>query len=135
MDNIIDLIPQRPPMVMVDELLGVEENQASTRLVVSKENIFVDEDVLTEGGLIEHMAQSAAARAGYLFRSKGQPVPVGYIASVNDFVMSEHPKVGEVITTEVEVLQEVANISLIQARSAVRGKEVAFCKMKIVLEP
>ena len=63
MDNILDLIPQRAPIVMVDEFLGIQENLSRTRLTVSKENIFVDNDRMSECGLIEHIAQSAAKLA------------------------------------------------------------------------
>ena len=42
MNNILDLIPQRAPIVMVDEFLGIQENLSKTSLTVSKDNIFVD---------------------------------------------------------------------------------------------
>ena len=134
MGNILDLIPQRAPIVMVDEFLGIDDNVSRTRFAVSKENIFVDGDVMSECGLIEHIAQSAAARVGYIFRSNNEEVPIGYIGSVNDFQISEHPRVGDVIYTTVEVLQEVFNITLIKASCMVDDKEIASCKMKIFLD-
>ena len=69
MDNILDLIPQRAPIVMVDEFLGIEDSVSRTRFTVTQDNIFVDNNKLSECGLIEHIAQSAAARVGYIFRS------------------------------------------------------------------
>ena len=92
MDNILDLIPQRAPIVMVDEFLGIQENLSRTRLTVSKENIFVDNDRMSECGLIEHIAQSAAARVGYIHKINNQPVPIGYIGSVNNFELNRLPK-------------------------------------------
>lgn len=134
MGNILDLIPQRAPIVMVDEFLGMDNNMSRTRFTVHNDNIFVDNNEFSECGLIEHIAQSAAARVGYIFKSKNLPIPIGYIGSVNNFVISQNPKVGEVITTTIEIIQEVFNITLIQAYCYVEGKEIASCRMKIFLD-
>lgn len=134
MNSVLDLIPQRPPIVMVDDFLGIDNCLSRTSLLVAEDNLFVDDCMLSECGLIEHIAQSAAARVGYLFKEKEQPIPIGYIGSVNDFIMVENPKVGELIITTVEVIQEVFNITLIQARCTIDEREIASCKMKIFLD-
>ena len=51
MYKILELIPQRPPIVMVDEFLGLEDNISRTCFTVRKNNIFVDND-FSECGLI-----------------------------------------------------------------------------------
>jgi 3-hydroxymyristoyl/3-hydroxydecanoyl-(acyl carrier protein) dehydratase len=134
MNNILELIPQREPMVMVDEFLGMGEAVSKTRFTVREDNLFVDNGQLSECGLIEHIAQSAAARIGYIFKSKNEPVPIGYIGSVNDFIFSRAVKLGETIETTVKVLQEVLNITLIEARCYINDKEVASSKMKIFIK-
>ena len=134
MGNILDLIPQRAPIVMVDEFLGMEDNMSRTRSTIHKDNIFVDDDRLSECGLIEHIAQSAAARVGYIFSTKNLPIPIGYIGSVNNFVVSSRPAVGDTVTTTIEIIQEVFSITLIEAHCYVDGVEIATCRMKIFLE-
>lgn len=134
MANIIDLIPQRAPIVMVDEFLGIDGNVSKTRFTIHEDNIFVDENRISECGIIEHIAQSAAARVGYIFKSNNQPIPIGYIGSVNNFELKRHPQIGETISTTIEVIQEVFTITLIQAHCYVNDTEVASCKMKIFLE-
>lgn len=131
---ILDLIPQRAPIVMVDEFLGIDDNISKTRLAVRDDNIFVDDGMLSECGLIEHIAQSAAARVGYVFKTNNQEIPIGYIGSVNNFELKEFPKVGEVISTEIEIIQEVFNITLIQAKCYINDVEISSCKMKIFLD-
>lgn len=121
-------------MVMVDEFLGMGEAVSKTRFTVREDNLFVDNGQLSECGLIEHIAQSAAARIGYIFKSKNEPVPIGYIGSVNDFIFSRAVKPGETIETTVKVLQEVLNITLIEARCYINDKEVASSKMKIFIK-
>lgn len=131
---ILDLIPQRAPIVMVDEFIGIEDNISKTRFTVKADNIFVDDGKLSECGLIEHIAQSAAARVGYVFKNNDQPIPIGYIGSVNNFEINDFPKVGDVISTDIEIIQEVFNITLIQAHCRVNDVEIASCKMKIFLD-
>ena len=134
MANIIDLIPQRAPIVMVDEFLGIEESVSKSSLTVREDNIFVDDATLSECGLIEHIAQSAAARVGHIFNTLNRPIPIGYIGSVNDFAIAAHPKVGDTVYTTIEVIQEVFNITLIRAVCRVNDVEIATCKMKIFLD-
>lgn len=134
MINILDLIPQRAPIVMVDKFLGFDGNVSKTSFAILDNNIFVHEGIFSECGLIEHIAQSAAARVGYLFHSKEQPIPIGYIGSVNKFELLDNPKVGDTISTTIEVIQEVFNITLIQATCHIDTKEIASCRMKIFLE-
>ncbi len=134
MADITEYIPQRAPILMVDEFLGFDGGISKSRLQVLESNIFVDGGVFSECGLIEHIAQSAAARVGYIFRSKDEPVPLGFIGAVNNFVLNENPKVGDVIHTEIEVVQELMNLSLIEARCSVDGRPAAQCRMKIFLD-
>ena len=64
-ENILTLIPQRPPFVMIDEFSSSSALSTRTKFHVTAENIFADEGMLAEAGLVENIAQTAAARAGY----------------------------------------------------------------------
>ena len=65
MRDIRELIPQRPPILLVDGLESVEGDTAVSTLTVRADNCFTDEEgVLSEAGVVEHIAQSASALAG-----------------------------------------------------------------------
>ncbi len=134
MFSIEELIPQRAPIVMVDRLTSIEEGVSYTELEVRADNLFVERGVLSECGLIEHIAQSAAVRIGYLFRMRGEAVPIGYIGSVNQFALGRLPRVGERLTTSIRVLQEVYQVSLVEAEVCSGDEVVASSRMKIFLE-
>ncbi len=134
MFSIEELIPQRAPIVMVDRLSSIEEGVSYTELEVRADNLFVERGVLSECGLIEHIAQSAAVRIGYLFRMRGEAVPIGYIGSVNQFALGRLPRVGERLTTSIRVLQEVYQVSLVEAEVRSGEEVVASSRMKIFLE-
>ncbi len=130
----MDLIPQRAPIVMVDEFLSMENNISKTCLTIRQDNIFVDDDIFSECGIIEHIAQSAAARVGFIFKSQAKEIPLGYIGSVNDFTLVKTPRINDVIETGITVIQEVFNITLIEAICHVGNEKIASCRMKIFLD-
>ena len=68
--KIIDLIPQRDPIVMIDKFVGITNGISETQLTIKDNNIFVENGCFTEFGLIEHIAQSAAARVGYICKNE-----------------------------------------------------------------
>lgn len=131
--EIIDLIPQRDPIVMVDKFVGITNGISETQLTIKNDNIFVENDCFTEFGLIEHIAQSAAARVGYICRNENKPISIGYIGAISNMEIVFLPKINDMLETRIEILQEVFNITLIKAESFTDGWLAASCQMKIFL--
>jgi len=132
--GILDLIPQRPPIVMVDKFYGIEGDCSYTGLTISPGNIFIENNYFKEPGIIEHIAQSAAARVGYICRQNNVAVPLGFIGSVDKMTIHILPKVGNELHTEIKIIQEVAEITLIGATVKTGDNLVAECRMKIFLK-
>ncbi|HMT29149.1 MAG TPA: hydroxymyristoyl-ACP dehydratase, partial [Bacteroidia bacterium] len=101
--EILDCIPQRPPVVMIDKLLYTDHEKAITGLLVKETNIFSVNGFLSESGLVENIAQTAAAGVGYLCKLENTKVPVGFIASIKDLKIYHLPANGTEIITEVAV--------------------------------
>lgn len=133
-EDILNYIPQREPIVMVDSFFGVENSASYSSLDVVADNIFVKNNMLDECGLIEHIAQSAALRVGYICKSEYREVPIGFIGSVDKMSIYSLPAVGDTIRTEIILEQEIMNISLISARVKHNDTLLAECKMKIYLK-
>ena len=131
--EIIDLIPQREPIVMVDKFVGITNGVSETQLTIKNDNIFVENDCFTEFGLIEHIAQSAAARVGYICKNENKPISIGYIGAISNMEIVFLPKINDMLETKIEILQEVFNITLIKAESFTDGRLPASCQMKIFL--
>ena len=130
--DILSLLPQRPPFVMVDTLLHVDEAGITTALHVGADNLFVEDGHLTEPGIIENMAQTGAARMGYinLYVNHGKVV-LGFIGEVKRLAIHRLPRVGECVETTVEVRSEVLSTLLVQATMRTGGEVVAEGSMKI----
>ena len=133
-EGILGLIPQRPPIVMVDCFFGIEENRSYSGLTVTADNIFCEAGKLQEAGLIEHIAQSAAARIGFLYTQQGKEAPLGFIGSVDKLKIYSLPDVGQKLLTEITVVQEVFDITLISAQVKADEELTTECRMKLFIK-
>lgn len=134
-EDIRRYIPQREPMLMVDRLLCVDGEGGQTQLVVGRGNYFLDrDDFLQEFGLIEHIAQSASAVAGYrVVAQSGGDAPIGMIAEIKKFVCHRLPRLGERIVTTVTFGIEVMGVTLVSGVSKIGEETVAETRMKIFM--
>ena len=132
--NILELLPQQPPFIMVDKLLHFDEERTVTQLTVRSDNLFYEDGRLTASGLIENIAQTCASRIGYVnkFILK-QSVKLGYIGAIRNLIISRTPSEGEVITTEIKVVEEVFKMTLVQAKVKAGDKTIVTAEMKIAL--
>lgn len=133
MRDIRELIPQRPPILLVDGLESVEGDTTISTLTVRADNCFTDEDgLLAEAGVVEHIAQSASALAGYKAVQAGATAPpVGYIGEVKKFRLHRLPRMGEVLRTTVSFGTEVEGVTLLSAETRVGEELIASTQMKI----
>ena len=134
-DELIALIPQKPPFVFVSTLLEVSESHSITTFRFDESQLLCYNGKLSAGGLIENIAQTAATKNGYLSAVKGRKPPVGFIGDVRDFVCTRLPKVGDEITTEIRVTNEIFDVTIIAGTVSLNGEEIASCKMKIFEVP
>jgi predicted hotdog family 3-hydroxylacyl-ACP dehydratase len=130
--DIYTLLPQQPPFVMVDRLVYNDKVFTKTELLVREDNLFYQEGKLTESGVIENMAQTCAARMGYIrsILNKGD-IKMGFIGSISDLHLYQLPKLGDLLETRIEIRSEIFNITLVQAKVCVGKILIAECNMKI----
>lgn len=131
--DILTLIPQRRPFVMIDRLLTFDEIESSTDFVIKEDNIFCKDGLFLETGIMENIAQTCAARIGYININNNESVKIGVIGSIKDLVITKLPKVGATLLTKVKVLSEVFAITLVEAEVYDNDELIAKCEMKISL--
>jgi len=132
--NVLNYIPQRLPIVMIDTLVRAEGAVTETSLTIQQDTLFVKDSVFHEPGLIENIAQTAAAGVGYACAVTNTSVPVGFIGAIKNLTIQYLPKVGDTLHTRVEVLEEIFDMTLIKGESFVGTTLAASCEMKIVLK-
>lgn len=134
-ENITEFIPQRHPIVMIDDLVEASDTHSITRLKIRGENIFVEGGRLQEPGLVENIAQTAAAQVGYQCSIRKVPVPLGYIAAVKSLTISKLPVVDSRITTSIRIVNQVLDVTLAEGRVVGEdGEECCRCEMRIFVK-
>lgn len=131
--DILDLIPQRRPFVMVDRLTECDDDGATSELTFKEDNIFRSGDVMTESGMMENIAQTCAARIGYLGLLNNEPVRIGVIGGIKNMQFLDLPRVGDTLVTKVSIVSVVFNVTLVNAKVFCNGKLMAEGDMKIAL--
>ncbi len=133
-EDILQFIPQRAPMVMVEKLHKAENGQTIGSFEIKEENIFCKDGSLQEPGLIENIAQTAAVGVGFEYRNEDKEVPTGYIGAVQKLTIHKLPEVGKNIITEINVEHKVFNTTLINGKITCNDELIADCTMKIFLD-
>ena len=132
-DFVEKLLPQKFPFVMVDKMYSFTETSLESGLKVVEDNIFFENGIFLESGLIEHMAQSVALHTGYQFFLKKEEAPTGYIGSIKEINISRLAKLNDEIKTTVNILHEFAGITLVDLVTKLNGQIIATGQMKTIL--
>lgn len=144
--DIHELLPQQEPFVMIGMLTHFDRTLTVTETEVKADNIFVEgglpsaskdaeKGYLSASGLMENIAQTCAARIGYVNKyilKKG--IQLGFIGAVRNFEIMALPQVGDIITTRVEVKEEVFGMTLAEATVTCKGKTLVSTEMKIAVK-
>ena len=131
--NILDLIPQRPPFIMIDCLTHFDPVITSSRFTVRDNNLFFSEGRLLASGLIENIAQTCAARIGYINRLSNEVIKLGFIGAVRNLKIYKTPLAGDTIYTTITVKEEGFQMTLVDAVVKLNDETIAEAEMKIAL--
>lgn len=132
--DVLALLPQRPPIVMIDRLVSCEHTSSRSELAVRADNIFCDsEGRFTAFGMMENIAQTCAAHIGYCSLASGEPIRLGFIGAMRHARVLRMPRVGERLSTRIDVLEDVFGMMLVAAAVRVGDETVCECEMKIAL--
>jgi predicted hotdog family 3-hydroxylacyl-ACP dehydratase len=119
---------------MIGTLVKFDMTRTVTELTIPADNLFVDNGYFSASGLIENIAQTCAARIGYVNKYillKG--IQLGFIGAIRNLQVNELPKVGDTITTTVDVLEEVFGMTLANAVVTCGDKVLVTSEMKIAV--
>ena len=130
--DIHELLPQQEPFVMIGCLTQIDEVRTVTETVISPQNIFVDDGQFSASGLIENIAQSCAARIGFVNKYiLHNGIQIGVIGAVKNFQVVSLPKAGQTINTTVDTVSEVFGMTLAKATVTCEGEVLATTDIKI----
>ena len=133
--KIEELIPQREPFIMVDKLISFDEKKFTSSLLISSDNFFSRNNLFQEEGIIENIAQTAAAGAGYSFKINNKDIKLGYIGAIKNVIIHSLPIVNTTITTNIKLIGRVMNVDIVIGEVFNSNNTlIASLEMKILID-
>jgi len=133
--DVLDVIPQRAPIVMIDALQYADVTKTISTFEIKDTCVFCNKGFLSESGMIENIAQTGAAGFGYLDKQQNKAISLGFIASIKNIEIQKLPPVGSVITTEVIAQEPVMGFNIILGKIILNDSIIASCEMRIFVQP
>ncbi|MCX6240423.1 MAG: 3-hydroxyacyl-ACP dehydratase [Bacteroidetes bacterium] len=127
-------IPQKPPMVMVDRIIGISGKKTVTTFLIRDDNVFLEDGFFREPGLIENIAQSAAAGIASVTLNADEEPKTGFIGAIRELKIFKLPKSGDEIRTTVTVTHEILNATVVAGQIILHDELIAECELRIFLE-
>ena len=119
---------------MISRLTQFDMTRTVTETEVKPDNLFVEDGAWSASGLIENIAQTCAARIGYVNKyilKKG--IQIGFIGAVRNLEIADLPHVGDTITTIVDVREEVFGMTLADAVVKKGDETLVTTEIKIAI--
>ena len=133
--DVHELLPQQEPFVMISRLVKFDMVSVVTETDIKEDNLFIEDGAFSSSGLIENIAQTCAARIGYVNKYiLGKAVQLGFIGALRNLEIFERPQIGEMITTTVDVKEEVFGMTLAVAKITIGHRTLVETEIKIAIK-
>jgi predicted hotdog family 3-hydroxylacyl-ACP dehydratase len=121
-------------MVLIHRLVEASEDHAVSELSVENGGLFVHNGLLAEPGMIENIAQTAAAQIGYQCAIRNVAVPIGYIAAIRALKIFSLPKDTSIMRTTVRITNQVLDVTVVKGQIEQDGNLCCSCEMRIFVK-
>lgn len=142
--DIQNYLPHRAPMLMVDLILDIDTNFVETVFLIKEDNIFVDNGIFIEAGLIENTAQTCSSIVGkkYFFEEDGTENEnvnvIGFISALKNLKIHELPKVGDSISTKATLVSKFVGddytLCTMSCQSLLEDKILLECEINLFIQ-
>jgi predicted hotdog family 3-hydroxylacyl-ACP dehydratase len=142
--DIQNYLPHRAPMLMVDLILNLDANFVETIFLIKKDNIFVNNGIFIEAGLIENTAQTCSSIVGkkYFFDEDGTENEninvIGFISALKNLKIHSLPKVNDTIITKANLVSKFVGddytLCTMSCESLLDDKILLECEINLFIQ-
>jgi radical SAM protein with 4Fe4S-binding SPASM domain len=110
-----NLVPHKPPMLMIDRLLEVKERASLSEMTVRKDMIFVGPDgMLDNASYAEIISQSLAAMEGFRRLGSRDPHQEGFLLGIKHLEILGSARVGDTLRITVTKIAKFGDFGIVQ---------------------
>jgi len=133
--DVITLIPHRPPMLLVDKILCVEQTTGEVSAQVDKNHLFLREDgTLAPETYCELIAQGFGACEATRRLQKGLSLEGGgYLANLRDMQVLASAKLADQLTIRTEKIDECFSTYIVRGEILRQGIKLAQATVYIFM--
>lgn len=131
-------------MLMVDLILDINSSFVETTFLIKEDNIFVDNNIFVEAGLIENTAQTCSAIVGkkYFFEEDGTENEnvnvIGFISALKNLKIHSLPKTGDTIITKANLVSKFIGddytLCTMSCESLLEDKLLLECEINLFIQ-
>lgn len=131
-------------MLMVDLILNLDTNFVETIFLIKEDNIFVNNGIFIEAGLIENTAQTCSSIVGkkYFFDEDGAENEninvIGFISALKNLKIHSLPKVNDTIITKANLVSKFVGddytLCTMSCESLLDDKILLECEINLFIQ-
>lgn len=126
------LIPHKPPMILLDEVICYDENSLVAEVTIRDDSLFLRPEGVPCHVGIEYMAQACGAYAGVHALDSGDPVRIGLLLGTRDYrAQVSHSRRGDRLQIAIEMVFRDEAIAALAFSISITGKIVAEAQLKV----
>jgi predicted hotdog family 3-hydroxylacyl-ACP dehydratase len=133
---IAELLPHRPPMILLDEVVGWDGATISTAVTIRPETLFREAEGVPAHIGIEYMAQTCGSFAGAQAIEAGRPVRIGFLLGTRRYAV-HRPwfRLGERLTVTASLVYADDSMANFDVRIEVSGVLAAAAQLTVFQPP
>jgi 3-hydroxymyristoyl/3-hydroxydecanoyl-(acyl carrier protein) dehydratase len=131
-----DLLPQAPPFLFVDKIIdfNYDTYACTTSFLITKNCLLIEDNCLTEAGLLENIAQTCATQIGFVNKYiLKKDIQIGFIGAVKNVKITTFARLGETLETHIEIVMEFADMKIANCTVCVGNQIIAEGEIKLAL--
>lgn len=126
------LVPHKPPMLMIDRLLEVRERASVSEMTVLEDMLFVGRDgKLDEASYPEIMSQAIAAQEGFRKLGSRSPQQEGFLLGIKNLEIPGSAKVGDVLRISMFKVAKYGDFGIIHGEVKRGDTVIARGELKV----
>ncbi len=134
--NIEKIIPQRYPMILIDQYKRIDADTACSGAQFSPDSYGCHNGWVSETMLVEAVAQTAAAHIGYeAILENRKEKSIGMLATIDAFTWYDRVKDTERVEIRTTKTDEIGPFKLIEADITIGDRQIATGGIKVFNPP
>ena len=134
--SIAELLPHRPPMLLLDAVESVGDDSLVATVTISPESLFAEQDGVPAHIGLEYMAQACGALAGWQALEAGGPVQIGFLMGTRSMsIRRAWFAIGERLTISAVLVYRDELTAAMGARIEIGGELVAEAQLTVYQPP